>query len=527
MPTRKTGPGAGATQGSPSDRLDDESGAVVHRRTRRLTVATAVAAHLIGTGVVLVLLVFVLPVPPEFEGWTPASAHLVLRNLVAAIAYVGLIVPAGVALGLKQADPATRWLLEERAPTERERELALGLGLRLLRMQTGLWAGGVVLFYLLNVSTSGLLAFEIAITVALGGVTTVAVAYLLTERNTRSTIARALAGAPPRSYRVPGVATRALFAWALGTAVPVIGVVAIAAASLALPVSAHRVAATALCLDVIALVVGLGAMVIFAQSISDPLRILRRALADVEAGSLEPRVAVDDGSEVGFLQAGFNRMVSGLRERERLRDLFGRHVGQDVARRAIEEGVMLGGEERDAAVLFVDLMDSTSFAADRGATEVVAMLNAFFGIVVEATRRHGGFVNKFEGDAALCIFGVPLELEDAAGGALTAGREMQARLVCDLPEIRAAIGLSAGTVVAGNVGAADRFEYTVIGDAVNEAARLAELAMDHPGRIVASETIVARAGIGESARWQLAEAVLLRGRTRPTRLAMPAAGAAG
>src|SRR5207245_3188610 len=76
MPTRKMGPGAGATQGSPSDRLDDESGAVVHRRTRRLTVATAVAAHLIGTGVVLVLLVFVLPVPPEFEGWTPGSARL-------------------------------------------------------------------------------------------------------------------------------------------------------------------------------------------------------------------------------------------------------------------------------------------------------------------------------------------------------------------------------------------------------------------------------------------------------------------
>src|SRR5437016_5700095 len=470
MPTHRLKPAALTTSGSPGDRLHDESGAADDARTRRLNVATAVAAHLVGTVVVLVLLVFVLPVPPEFEG----SGELVRRNLVAAIAYVGLIVPMGVALGRKLADRATRWLREERAPTERERELALGLGLRLLWMQTGLWAGGVAFFYLLNLSTSGLLALEIAITVALGGVTTAAVAYLLTERNIRSTVARALAGAPPRSYRVPGVATRALFAWALGTAVPVIGIVVIAAVSLSLSVSAHRVAATALCLGVIALVVGLGAMVIFAQSISDPLRILRRALADVEAGSLEPRVAVDDGSEVGFLQAGFNRMVSGLRERERLRDLFGRHVGQDVARRAIEEGVTLGGEERDAAVLFVDLMDSTSFAADRGATEVVAMLNAFFGIGVEATRRHGGFVNKFEGDAALCIFGVPLELEDAAGGALAAGREMQARLVCDLPEIRAAIGLSAGTVVAGNVGAADRFEYTVIGDPVNEAARLAE-----------------------------------------------------
>ena len=106
MPTRKMRPGAGATQGSPSDRLDDESGAVVHRRTRRLTVATAVAAHLIGTGVVLVLLVFVLPGPPEFEGWTPGSVQLLLRNLVAAIAYVGLIVPAAAApLAVPRAAP--------------------------------------------------------------------------------------------------------------------------------------------------------------------------------------------------------------------------------------------------------------------------------------------------------------------------------------------------------------------------------------------------------------------------------------
>jgi adenylate cyclase len=154
------------------------------------------------------------------------------------------------------------------------------------------------------------------------------------------------------------------------------------------------------------------------------------------------------------------------------------------------------------------------------------MLNAFFGIVVESTRRCGGFVNKFEGDAALCIFGVPLELDDAAGAALAAAREMQGRLMRDLPEIRAAIGLSAGTVVAGNVGAADRFEYTVIGDPVNEAARLAELAKDRSARIVASEAIVTRAGVGECSRWQLAEAVLLRGRARATRLAVPAEDAA-
>ena len=125
------------------------------------------------------------------------------------------------------------------------------------------------------------------------------------------------------------------------------------------------------------------------------------------------RVAVSDGSEVGLLQAGFNRMVAGLEERERLRDLFGRQVGEDVARRALERGVELGGEERDVAVLFVDLVGSTQLAAERPPAEVVALLNAFFGAVVAVVGAHGGAVNKFEGDAALCVFGAPLARDDA------------------------------------------------------------------------------------------------------------------
>ncbi len=502
----------------PTRGADTGSGGAVRRRTRTLTVVATVGAHLIGATVVVVLLVFVLPVPSELND----AAAIVRRNLIAAIAYVGVIVPVGIGLGFRQSHPATRWLLEDRTPSERERELTLGLALRLLAMQTGLWAGAVVIFSLLNASTSRLLTFEVAVTVALGGVTTAAIAYLLAERILRPIVAQALAGASPRDYPVPGVATRALFSWALGTAVPLVGVVIVAAVSLALPISAHRLAAAALFLGITALVVGLAAMVVFAASIAEPLRTLRRALAAVEAGSLEPQVPVDDASEVGFLQAAFNRMVTGLRERERLRDLFGRHVGQDVARRALDQGVRLGGEERNAAVLFVDLVGSTAFAAAHAPAEVLTTLNAFFAIVVEATGRQGGFVNKFEGDAALCIFGVPLERGDAAGSALAAGREMQLRLARELPQVRAGIGLSAGTVIAGNVGAADRFEYTVIGEPVNEAARLAELAKERPQGIVASEAIVVRALPAEVARWKVAEEVLLRGWTRPTRVAVPA-----
>ena len=130
---------------------------------------------------------------------------------------------------------------------------------------------------------------------------------------------------------------------------------------------------------------------------------------------------VFDGSDLGLLQAGFNRMADGLREREQLRDLFGRHVGEDVARAALERGIELGGEELEVAVLFVDIVGSTALAAERPPQEVVALLNEFFGVVVEVVEDHGGWINKFEGDAALAVFGAPLPLDDAAGCALAAG----------------------------------------------------------------------------------------------------------
>jgi adenylate cyclase len=242
----------------------------------------------------------------------------------------------------------------------------------------------------------------------------------------------------------------------------------------------------------------------------------------VEAGDLDASVQVDDPGEVGVLQGGFNRMAHGLRERERLRDLFGRHVGEDVARQAIEsEDVELGGEAREAAVLFVDVIGSTRMAATTDPAEVVARLNAFFAIVVDTVSLHGGWVNKFEGDAALCVFGAPTPHPDPAASALASGRALRFRLDGELHGIEAAIGVSAGEVVAGNVGAAERFEYTVIGDPVNEAARLTELAKQTDGKLLASDAAVSRAGAAERDRWRVDRTELLRGRNRPTRIATP------
>jgi adenylate cyclase len=152
---------------------------------------------------------------------------------------------------------------------------------------------------------------------------------------------------------------------------------------------------------------------------------------------------------------------------------------------------------------------------------VVALLNRFFTVVVDVVEAHGGWINKFEGDAALAVFGAPTEHPDPAGGALAAGRLLARRLPAEVPEVAVGIGVSAGDAVAGNVGSMRRFEYTVIGDPVNEAARLTEFSKRLPGRLCASGRSVGLAAPTEAAHWAVGEEELLRGRSDPTRIAVP------
>ena len=210
-------------------------------------------------------------------------------------------------------------------------------------------------------------------------------------------------------------------------------------------------------------------------------------------------------------------------EWRRAREQFGRYVGEDVARRALQQDTEMGGQERDVAVLFVDLVGSTALVTRQRPGEVVELLNQFFQLVVDVVHRHGGFINKFQGDAALAVFGAPLEHPDGSGAALTAARELRDELVFVLGGNRFGIGVSAGRAFAGEVGARNRLEYTVIGDPVNEAARLTELAKTDGGHVLASATTLRDAQDTEALCWDLGELVQLRGRDVPTRLARPAA----
>ena len=149
------------------------------------------------------------------------------------------------------------------------------------------------------------------------------------------------------------------------------------------------------------------------------------------------------------------------------------------------------------------------------------LLNEFFRVVVDTVGRHGGFVNKFQGDAALAIFGAPIEHPDASGAALAAARELHDELLPVIGDAEFGIGVSAGRAIAGHIGAQARFEYTVIGDPVNEAARLTELAKLESGHVLASAKAVSDAVDAEALCWDVGEIVELRGRTKQTQLARP------
>jgi adenylate cyclase len=314
-----------------------------------------------------------------------------------------------------------------------------------------------------------------------------------------------------------------MFAWALGTGFTVLGIVLVGIVALVDDenVSSQQLALTSIVLGGITIAVGGLSSYVAAQASSDPIRNLREAYGRVERGDFEVEVPIYDGTEIGMLQAGFNEMLHGLKEREELRDLFGRHVGADVARSALEQGVQLGGEARDVAVLFVDIIGSTTLAEDRPPKEVVELLNRFFDVVIDVVHEHDGWINKFEGDAALAVWGAPVAIDDMQTLTLRAARVMGRRLEDEVPEIKAGIGVSCGSAVAGNVGTQERYEYTVIGDPVNEAARLTGLAKKVPARVVASCALLECATDEEGMHWKELEPVTVRGKTKPTRIATP------
>src|SRR3954447_8981617 len=223
----------------------------------------------------------------------------------------------------------------------------------------------------------------------------------------------------------------------------------------------------------VATTISLELTVLFAKSILRPIADLQRATEAIARGRYDVAVPVTTGDELGGLAVSFNQMVQGLAERERLREAFGTYLDKSVAEYILSEGFSEEGEEVEVSILFCDVRDFTTFASQADAKDVVMRLNALFAVVVPIVNRHGGHVDKFVGDGLLAMFGAPEPFPDHADRAVRAACEM-ANVVNsdDEPTFRIGVGVNSGRVVAGAVGGAGRLNFSVIGDAVNIAARV-------------------------------------------------------
>jgi len=214
-----------------------------------------------------------------------------------------------------------------------------------------------------------------------------------------------------------------------------------------------------------------------------PLRELTAAAGEVARGNLSvASPAPRSRDEVGQLAVTFAGMVEGLRQRDFIRDTFGRYVTQEVVDELLgsPDGLKLGGETRVVTILVTDLRGFTPLAASRTPQEVLAILNRYLEQMVEVIRRYRGTIDEIQGDGILAFFGAPIVSPDDAMRAVACALDMQLTLlnlnaesrVSGLPELSMGVGINTGEVIVGNIGSEQRTKYAAVGSAINTAYRI-------------------------------------------------------
>ena len=258
------------------------------------------------------------------------------------------------------------------------------------------------------------------------------------------------------------------------------------------------------------------------RTLGRPLKRLDEGMRLAAEGDLGVRLPVTSNEEIGALTARFNAMVEGLRERERIRETFGKYVSESVAGELLRDASdgRLDGRTAEATLMFTDIEGFTTLSETLAPADVIRLLNDYLPRVVEPIQRHGGVVNGFIGDGLFASFNMPVALPDHAARALDAARDIQRALAGFRTQSGEAlvtrIGINTGTVVGGTIGAGDRLSYTLLGDAVNAAARLEALNKQHGTTILLSEAT--RVAAGAVHEYRLVGEVELRGRSETMRV---------
>lgn len=233
------------------------------------------------------------------------------------------------------------------------------------------------------------------------------------------------------------------------------------------------------------------------------LRSLLLILGGLAAGFVSQRIRVT-----------LTETLREVQERERVLALFGQHVSPSVVNQLLSQPSSQQSEQREVCVLVLDIRNFTNFSEARPADEVVLYLNTLWGFMVRTVNDHHGIVNKFLGDGFLAVFGAPLSSENNSVNALAAARRILSEVdelvaAGDLPPTAVGLALHTGEAIIGNVGSAERKEYTVIGDVVNVAFRIEALNKEFGSRLLISEPVRTAAGLEEG---EPLPAMCIRGR---------------
>ena len=192
-----------------------------------------------------------------------------------------------------------------------------------------------------------------------------------------------------------------------------------------------------------------------------------------------------------LLRAQLINILRSERENAHVKGIFGQHVSPEVMRSLLNQEIDGLGEEREVSILFLDICDFTAFCERRSPSEVVSHLNVVFTILIDEINQHRGFVNKFLGDGLMAVFGAPIDDPNASRSAVSAAVAMR-RALRDamsrgtLEETTIRVGIHTGRAMTGNIGSAQRKEYTVVGDAVNLASRIESLNKRYESEILIS-----------------------------------------
>lgn len=289
---------------------------------------------------------------------------------------------------------------------------------------------------------------------------------------------------------------------------------------------AHEVKRKAYYISGIVISIALFLCFLFSMTITSPIEKLAELIQLVSKGNFDVKAKsqVKSHDEVGDLAQAFDNMTEGLKERDKVKNLFSKFHGSSVAEDLLKNDIGVGGTKKDVTVFFSDIRGFTKFSEGHTPEEVVAMLNEYFGVMVKIINKYGGVVDKFIGDAIMAVWGAPHSSEKDTQNALTACLEMR-KALAELNALRQTrgqsnimigMGLHCGPAISGTIGSDERMEYTVIGDTVNMTSRIESSTKAFGSDLLVSEEVQSK--VLNQFKFELAGVAEVKGKSEPLKM---------